>query len=198
MSDMHRSPQLILASGSPRRRELLRAAGIRFEVRVPNVDEGRQCGEPAEAMVERLACDKVAAIAVEVFPDACVLAADTVVVLAERVIGKPRDEAEAIEMLLTLSSQTHRVLTGYALRSPRRTKPRSGFSESLVSFREISHAEAVAYVRTGEPMDKAGAYAVQGSAAKFIDSISGSRSNVIGLPMETILPLLSNSGIRPA
>jgi len=189
--------RFILASGSPRRSQLLREVGLRFTVEVPDVDEEMRNGESAEALVERLARDKADTVARRIQGDAQILAADTVVVLDERVIGKPVDTGDAVAMLLRLSNRTHSVLTGYALQPTRGDDLLSGVEASQVTFRSIERAEAEAYVATGEPMDKAGAYAAQGEGVRFIQRITGLRSNVIGLPVETLLPLLAVRGVKP-
>jgi septum formation protein len=183
---------LILASASPRRKQLLLEAGFEFDVRAPDVDETPLDGEAPEAMAERLARAKASTVA----SDDVVLAADTVVVIGERTLGKPSDEREARDMLSALAGNTHRVLTGYALRSGEALH--SGVAESRVRIRSLEPSEVAAYVATGEPLDKAGAYAVQGEAGRFVESIEGSRSNVIGLPIEVVVPLLARFGVRPA
>jgi len=191
-------PHLILASGSPRRRELLLEAGVQFTVDVPDIDEEPLPAEAPEALVERLAVAKAQTIAQRCGPLARVLAADTIVVLATDILGKPRDGTEACAMLRRLSGRTHRVLTGYALVCGSSQTVEAGIAESRVTFRALTAAEALAYVATGESLDKAGAYAVQGRAGTFVTRIEGSRSNVIGLPMEHVLPLLARFGVRAA
>jgi len=185
---------LILASGSPRRRELLRGAGIAFVIDVPDVDESPLPGESPEMLVERLARSKARTVAERSPPEARVLAADTLVVLGEEILGKPLDLDDARAMILRLSGRTHRVLTGFALLGPQLEGWRVGVVESRVTFRSVTAAEAAAYVAAGESLDKAGAYAVQGRGGTLVDQIDGSRSNVIGLPLEVILPLLEASG----
>ncbi len=185
---------LILASASPRRQRLLREAGFEFESRAPDVDETPLAGEGPGTMAERLARAKTGAV--EARDDRVVLGADTVVVIGDLTLGKPRDSAEAREMLRRLAGNTHRVLTGYALRCG--DEICSGVEESRVRLRAIEPSEVPAYVATGEPLDKAGGYALQGDAARFVESIEGSRSNVIGLPIEVVLPLLARFGVRPA
>ena len=187
---------LILASTSPRRRELLADAGLEFELEAPDVDERPLPAESPEAMAERVARLKAETVAKRAAPGRVVLAADTLVVLGDAVLGKPRDGGEASAMLLRLAGNTHRVLTGYTLRCG--DEIRSGVAESRVRMREVTPAEAAAYAATGEPLDKAGAYAVQGEGGRFVESIEGSRSNVIGLPVEVVVPLLARFGVRPA
>ena len=200
---------LVLASGSPRRRELLAPLGIPFEVRPADVDESPLPGEPAGDLVRRLAVAKaLAGLAAAPEPDVVVLAADTVAAVAGEVLGKPVDDHDAVRMLRRLSGTRHEVLTGVAV-ARRRPAP-SGTSSieaglgdavaievavvaTIVTMAELSDRDIAAYVATGEPMDKAGAYAIQGGAAAFVDGYDGSYSNVVGLPMETVERLLKDA-----
>lgn len=186
---------LVLASGSPRRSMLLREAGFAFRVVVPDVDESTAPGEPPEKVVARLALDKARAALGTLAPGQRVLAADTVVAIDGEILGKPRDPAHAVRMLLQLAGRTHRVFTGFALLARDPDLEERGVEESRVTFRPIAAAEAEAYVATGEPLDKAGSYAAQGEGASFIARIDGSRSNVIGLPMERVVPILVRCGV---
>ncbi len=188
--------RLILASRSPRRQVLLREAGFEFELAPPDVSEVALPGESPEAQAQRLALLKARAVARHAEPDACVLAADTLVVLDGCVLGKPRDEAEARQMLLRLAGRCHRVLTGFALLLPGTDLCEVGVEESAVQMRRVSPEEARAYAAGGEPLDKAGAYAVQGEGGRFVEAISGSRSNVIGLPLEAVVPRLEKLAVR--
>jgi septum formation protein len=182
---------VLLASGSPRRRELLKQIGVPFEVLPVSVDEAVLPGEPADAYVERLARRKAAAgwALRPATAAAPVLAADTTVVLGGRILGKPADAADGQRMLLDLSGRTHQVLTAVALATV--DGVRSRLSRSEVSFRPISAAEALDYWNTGEPWDKAGGYAVQGRAAVFIRDLHGSYSGVMGLPLYETAELLA-------
>jgi len=184
---------VLLASGSPRRRELLKQIGVAFEVLSVTVDESVLPHEAAEAYVERLARLKAAAgwAARPATAVAPVLAADTTVVLGGRILGKPADAADGQRMLLELSGRSHAVLTAVALATP--DGVRSSLSRSEVSFRPISAAEALEYWNTGEPKDKAGGYAVQGRAAVFIRHLHGSYSGVMGLPLYETAELLAQS-----
>lgn len=185
-------PNLHLASASPRRREILTALGISFTSAGVDVDEAPQTGESPEGMVVRLAAEKAAAAAP---PDAgAILGADTAVVLEGRIFGKPAGEAEALEMLGTLSGRVHEVYTGVALRSGRRTA--TALSRSTVRFRRISADEAARYWQSGEPRDKAGAYAIQGLGGIFVESLQGSYSGVVGLPVYETAVLLGRAGIE--
>jgi len=188
----------VLASNSPRRRELLREAGFAFSVAVPDVDESALPGESPESLAQRLALAKARAVAARVDADACVLGADTVVVIDGALLGKPRDEAEAVEMLLRLAGRTHRVLTGFALLVPALGFEDAGVVESAVRMHAVDRATAERYARSGEPLDKAGAYAAQGEGGRFVADIRGSRANVIGLPVEALTPRLAQLSVVPS
>ncbi|MEN8114142.1 MAG: Maf family protein [Actinomycetota bacterium] len=187
-------PQLILASSSPRRRLLLSSAGFEFVVNAPDIPEEAREGEEPDRMVTRLAREKSLAVTAE--PGDVVLAADTTVVLDGAVLGKPTDESEAVQMLLSIAGRTHVVLTGWAL-SRDGTIVEEGFESSLVSMRAVERSEAEAYAASGEPLDKAGAYALQGEGARFVTGVAGPRSNVIGLPLRTIAAALRRAGQEP-
>jgi len=188
---------LVLGSGSPRRRELLGEAGFAFRIDVPRVDEKLIDGDAPEAQALRLALEKGREVAGRADAESCVLAADTLVVIDDRILGKPADAAEAQHMLLSLAGRTHRVLTGYALLCRATSEQATGVAESHVRMRTVSAKEARAYAETGEPLDKAGGYAVQGRAGSFVEEITGLRTNVIGLPVEDLVPLLAAFGVRP-
>ncbi len=186
---------IYLASGSPRRRELLQQIGVSFRVIGADLDETAGQGEPALAYVSRLAEAK-ATVGWECgrdSGDAPVLAADTAVVLDGRILGKPAGMNEAIAMLLQLSGRTHEVLTAIALRTAGGLQVR--VSHSAVTFRSIESGEARLYWETGEPADKAGAYAIQGYAAIFISDLKGSYSGVMGLPLFETAALLKAAGV---
>jgi septum formation protein len=174
--------RLILASSSPRRREILAAAGISYLIKAADVDERRLDNEPPSDYVRRLARAK--AEAVKGPQDWVVLGADTVVVLGDAVFSKPSDPADAVQMLRQLSGETHRVLTGICLRSRLRTV--TDIAETAVSFARLSEAEIREYVASGEPLDKAGAYAIQGLASKYVERIEGCYFNVVGLPISLV------------
>jgi septum formation protein len=178
---------LILASASPRRRELLAAAGIACEVLPVVVDEALAGPEPPGERVRRLAREKAEA-GFALRPDAVVLGADTVVLVGGETMGKPADADDATRMLRLLSGREHEVLTGVALVSARRTVVE--VARTRVWFTPLSEAEITGYVATEEPRDKAGAYAIQGLASKFVDRIQGSHSNVVGLPVALVYRLL--------
>ncbi|HEX8920631.1 MAG TPA: Maf family protein [Pyrinomonadaceae bacterium] len=181
--------KLWLASSSPRRAEILRAVGWPFEALAANTDETLAPGESAEAAVERLALQKAETVARQQ-PSALVLGADTVVVVDSEILGKPRDETQARKMLRLLRGRWHDVLTGVALV---RTEGNScrvvAHEKTQVRFGQMSDAEIDWYIRSGEPMDKAGAYAVQGRAALFIDEVRGDFWNIVGLPIRLVYKL---------
>ena len=173
---------LVLASQSPRRRELLVTAGIPFTVRAREVEEIRAPGEPPDAYACRLAYAKAEAAWED--RDEIVLGADTIVVLDQSVLEKPRDAADARAMLHRLAGREHTVITGICLRHPGGVQVDS--SATRVRFTPLTDAEIDAYVATGEPMDKAGAYAIQGLASKFVERVEGCYFNVIGLPLSQV------------
>jgi septum formation protein len=183
---------LILASASPRRRDLLRRAGLAFEVRAADVVEAALPGEAPLACAERLAQAKALAIArrVGASPRRLVLGADTIVVLDGEILGKPRDPEHAVELLTRLAGRRHRVITAVAVAATDSLALRCTAVESRVRMRSADAREVRAYVATGEGMDKAGAYAAQGEGRRFIERIEGSESNVIGLPLDETLALL--------
>ena len=173
---------LVLASNSPRRREILTAAGFEFVVRVPDIVEERSPGESPHEYVRRLAAYK--ALAVPLNRGEIILAADTTVVVDEHVLEKPRDAADAVRMLALLSGRTHEVITGICLRTRSRTVVDA--ATTRVRFSELTDQEIAAYVVSGEPIDKAGAYAIQGLASKFIERVEGCYFNVVGLPIALV------------
>jgi septum formation protein len=184
---------LVLASASPRRQELLRAAGIDFIVQPSDVDETLRAGEAPREFAERLAKEKALTVW-KVRPRDIVLGADTIVVIGDSILGKPLDKNDAVRMLRTLSGREHRVITGIAIVSAQHpissenAQPliRIASEITAVTMSEISDAEIHDYVKTGEPMDKAGAYAIQGIASRWIPRIEGDYSNVVGLPVALV------------
>jgi septum formation protein len=188
---------LLLASASPRRSELLRRAGVDFEVRPADVDERVRNGEAPREYATRLAREKALAVAASsgAEPPRYVLGADTVVVHEGRIYGKPADPEDAVRILGELLGRTHCVLTAVALARSDGTSLREICVESQVSLRAASAPEIRAYVAGGEPLDKAGAYALQGEGGRFVERVEGSQSNVIGLPLDETLALLREAGI---
>lgn len=174
-------PRLILASQSPRRHELLSKTGFTFTVHAPDVDENIS-GSPAE-MVRILSERKASAVA-GLYTDGWIIAADTLVSLSDRALGKPRDEQEAFQMLSSLSGKNHQVYTGVCLMDAKTGDFLSRTVRSDVYFKPLSASEISSYIATKEPMDKAGAYAIQGGAAKFVAKFEGSYDNIVGFPTE--------------
>jgi septum formation protein len=184
--------RLVLASASPRRAELLRAAGFTFDTTPAAIDEALHFGEPPSAYTLRLAREK-AAIASTRHPDCAILAADTIVVAADQILGKPAGSADATRMLQLLSGAEHVVQTGVVLRANGREL--SDLASTRVRFCMLTAEEISWYVGTGEPIGKAGAYAIQGRAARFVNWIEGSWSNVVGLPLATVYRMLKEAGV---
>jgi septum formation protein len=182
---------LVLASSSPRRRDLLSQLGLHFTVSAADLDETPLPAEAADVYVLRLAREKARTVAAR-FPGAWVLAADTTVALGTELLGKPVDDAEARDMLTRLSGKTHSVYTGVALagRADAATVVHTG-----VTFRTVTAEEIAWYVSTGEPLDKAGAYGMQGKGAFLVSGLEGSPTNVIGLPLAETLELLTRAGV---
>ena len=203
--------RLVLASGSPRRAELLRAARFDFDVVVADVDESLLVGETPEQHVRRLANDKARRVLARAGRRP-VLAADTIVVVDDLILGKPADAADAVRMLRLLSGRMHQVMTGIALLSPTEhtavaSQPEptpeddgdwrreTSVAVTAVEFVPLDESEIMRYVDSGEPMDKAGAYAIQGFASRFVARIDGSYSNVVGLPVALVYELCKRSGL---
>lgn len=183
-----------LASSSPRRHEILAALGVKFTAAGVGIDETRYDGEPVADMVVRLAVAKTAAARAMVDKSVPVIGADTAVALDDLVFGKPGSRDEAAQMLVSLSGRTHEVLTGVALDYAGKVSTATSVTE--VRFREISPDEARAYWQSGEPIDKAGAYAVQGIGGVFVKDIFGSYSGVVGLPVFETAALLADAGLN--
>jgi septum formation protein len=188
--------KFILASASPRRRELLASIGLTFEVIPSHVPEVRSEHESPEEYVARLSREKAEAIA-NLHPDDWVIAADTTVLLGEELLEKPLDDADARRMLATIAGRTHIVYTGVTLQNVAHGWCETRLAESEVRMLPLSSEDIVWYVKTGEPLDKAGAYAVQGIGAMFIDSIHGSYTSVVGLPLATLFQMLRKAGLDP-
>ena len=183
---------IVLASASPRRQELLRSAGISFAVQAADIVEDPLPGEGAKECAERLAREKALAVA-NCRPGDVVLGADTVVVIDGQMLAKPVDAADAFRMLRLLSGRVHQVITGVCLVV--RGQPAVGSETTLVTMSEISDEEIREYVASGEPMDKAGAYAIQGRASRWIPRIEGDYSNVVGLPVALVWRMLGEAGV---
>ncbi len=185
----------ILASGSPRRERLLKSVGLDFRVEPSRIEESAiaSANHPAQT-AQKWACAKAASVS-ELFAQHWVLGADTIVALDGRIFGKPADPAEAVRMLETLSGRTHEVITGICIKNAQRKYHRSGSVLTRVTFRPLTHAEVESYARTAEPLDKAGAYGIQGIGAYLVKSIEGSYTNVVGLPLCETVDWLLEAGI---
>ena len=187
---------LVLASASPRRQELLQIAGIPFIVQPADVDETPLQGESAQECAERLAREKALKVA-QLRPRDLVLGADTVVVVSGEILGKPTDANDAARMLRLLSGREHQVITGVCIVRPNPRSPESvhiASETTLVAMTDISDQEIGEYVATGEPMDKAGAYAIQGMASRWISKVEGDYPNVVGLPIALVYRMLRAHG----
>ena len=184
---------LVLASASPRRRELLRWLVAEYELDTALIDESPRPGEPATVLVARLARAKAEVVAAR-RPDAWILAADTIVEIDGDILGKPTDARDAVDMLGRLSGREHRVFTGFTLLAPGGDH-RGGTVESRVVFRPLDAQRIESYVATGEPLDKAGSYAIQGRGAGLVARVDGSFTNVIGLPLDEVGALLGEAGL---
>jgi septum formation protein len=188
-----KKPELILASSSPRRQELLHEIGVPFQVHAANINEDQRPGEAPMEYALRLAREKAQAVSKQ-YPQSYVLGADTIVVLNGEVLGKPIDHADAARMLRLLSGRAHEVTTAVSLIA-QGTLAETRASTTKVYFREIAEAEIQQYVAGGEPMDKAGAYAIQGGASRWTDRIEGEFSNVVGLPLSLVTEMLKITGL---
>ena len=184
---------LILASASPRRQELLRTLGLAFTVKTAGIDETMDPAKGAEAEVARICRAKAMAVLPDTEADDIVIAADTIVCVDDRILGKPHTAAEAAEMLRLLSGREHQVRTGVTVCT--RERAVTEVDVTGVRFRTLTEAEIAAYVRTGEPMDKAGAYGIQGLASIFVESLRGDYFNVMGLPLCRLSQILQQFGV---
>ena len=191
------SPTVILASASPRRRELLGTLSLSFSVIPAHVDERHHAGEPPEGYVTRLARSKAHHVAGQ-FPSAWVLGADTAVVLGQQILGKPADAEAARRMLISLSGRRHTVMTGLAVTRFDKGVMKVDVVSTRVRFHGLQATDIDAYIATGEPFDKAGAYAVQGRGGQFVAALEGCYNNVVGLPLERAMALLRSAGYGAA
>ncbi|NLX18697.1 MAG: septum formation protein Maf [Desulfobulbus sp.] len=197
------SQPLILASSSPRRKDLLSLTGLAFQIVPAVIDESSLPSEEPEDFAKRMATEKALQIA-HLYTEACVVGADTVVTHGNRIFGKPRNQEEALTMLKSLQGKTHTVITGFALMMKHRGMFKADTEVTAVTFGTFDEAVLTSYVGTGEPMDKAGAYGIQGAGGFLIREICGSYSNVVGLPMLPIVEILlrwncirPDQGLRP-
>lgn len=189
------TPSIILASNSPRRRELLRQIGVPFSVAPADVDEDIMPGEAAETYATRVARDK-ARIAAARIHVGIVIAADTIVVLDNEILGKPADSTDAARMLEKLSGRVHRVITAIVIKDAGTGRELEKSAETRVWFRNLSPVEIASYVESGEPLDKAGAYGIQERGALLVDRIEGCYYNVVGLPLSILVELLQEIGLN--
>ena len=185
-------PRVILASASPRRAEILRTVGWPFDPLPVDIDETRRAGEQAVEYVKRLAREKAEAAAARV-PSSIIIAADTTVTIDDHILEKPADEADAERMLHLLSDRWHSVMTGLAIINCESSRTMVAHEKTEVKFAAMSDEEIAWYVKTGEPMDKAGAYAIQGLGARFIEEIKGDFFNVMGLPIRLVYEVFVES-----
>ena len=182
--------RLVLASGSPRRRELLESAGFEFEAIAPDVDEDPLPGESATAMARRLSEAKALAVAPMAGVSAFVLGCDTTIALDGEVLGKPRDEDDALDTLMRMAGRTHDVISGFCVVIGGEVR-HAGEANSTVTMRPYGHDEALDSVLTGEPKDTAGSYAIQGLGRRLVAAYTGSFTNIMGLPLESVVPVLA-------
>ncbi|MBF6567275.1 MAG: septum formation protein Maf [Candidatus Binataceae bacterium] len=189
------APKLVLASGSPRRRSLLDAAGLSFSIVESRLHERRRPGEPGEQFALRMARDKATAVSRRIVSP-IVLGADTIVELDGNVLGKPKDAAEAHSMLRMLSGRTHTVITAFAIAHGGEILESAAMA-SRVTFHELREDQIAAYIASGDPFDKAGSYGIQDGGAEFIAAVEGTRDNVMGLPVREVIAVLARHGIEP-
>jgi septum formation protein len=196
---MYRNKQeIVLASGSPRRQQYLQEMGLEFTVRTNIVNEQPVAGESPEDFVMRMSVEKAVSVSKQ-YPDAWVISGDTVVCLDKKILGKPLDKKEAVNLLLAMSGREHRVLTGFCVTNSGQGAKVVKAVTTFVRFTVFTKETAEAYVATGESLDKAGAYGIQGKGACLVESIDGSYSNVVGLPLcELLSVLLAHKVIEPA
>ncbi|MBN2700159.1 MAG: Maf family protein [Methylohalobius sp. ZOD2] len=188
--------QLILASASPRRRELLDQIGLKFQIRPADIDETPRPDEPPQDYVTRLAREKAQAARAETREPLPILGADTAVILDGEMLGKPRHETEGLNHLRRISGKRHEVLSAVCLNLTDPPRILEALNKSRVHFRQLTEDEIIAYWRSGEPRDKAGAYAIQGRGAIFVERLEGSFSGVMGLPLYETAGLLRKAGIQ--
>ena len=192
---MEQNRKIILASASPRRKELLEKIGLKFSVDPSHLPEDFHSDLKPEGLVKALSLEKACVVS-QKHPDAIVIAADTIGVIRRKIIGKPHTEEEAKIILLMLSGKSHRVITGLTILDSATKKVRTSVVETRVFFKELSPMEISSYVKTGEPLDKAGAYAIQGLASVMVKKIEGDYYNVMGLPLYALVENLKDFGIN--
>jgi septum formation protein len=188
-------PKIILASSSPRRKELLERLGLRFEVIPSLIDEIQHRNESPEDFALRTSTEKALSVSRNLVGDSVVIGADTIVVKDGEILGKPKDEQEAITMLRKIAGKEHRVITGFSIVKPKAEILYRKFVESRVRIKTLASWEIEGYIKTGEPMDKAGAYGAQGIGAFMIEEVRGSYTNVVGLPLTQVIDALTRLGV---
>jgi septum formation protein len=193
-ASMSKARTVILASASPRRKELLHLAGLKFRVVASDYEESLCPGQKPHELAKHLAGEKALAVA-QKYKDALIISADTFIVFGKKLLGKPQSAQEAVDMLKLLNGKEHTVITGYAVLDTQTGKRISRAVETRVWFRRLTPVEIKAYVRTGEPLDKAGAYAIQGRGSLIVRKIEGDYFNVIGLPLASLADTLKKFGI---
>lgn len=184
--------EIILASASPRRRELMSLLELKFKTMVSDVDETIEGALPAYFIAETLSLKKAAAVAKNVSEHALIIGADTIVIKDDKILGKPKDETDAFNMLSDLSGKWHSVISGVTVLDNKSAKSESFYVETKVKFSHLTEEEIKAYINTNEPMDKAGAYGIQGIGARFIERIEGDYFNVVGLPVNMLYSVLKD------
>lgn len=182
--------EIILASASPRRKEILMLLDIPFKIMVSDADESYDASMPPYFIAESLSLKKAAAVAKNIDSHAILIGADTIVVCDGKILGKPRDEEDAKNMLKSLSGKCHSVISGVTVLDNKSAKSKSFYVETKVKFSHLTDSEIDEYVKTKEPMDKAGSYAIQSKGAKFIEEINGDYFNVVGLPLQKLYEVL--------
>jgi septum formation protein len=187
--------QIILASSSPRRKGLLQQIGLDFKVDAGVREESAVTGQKPDEIVKEISLKKARSIA-DKYPDALIIAADTIGVIAGRIIGKPHSEKEAAEILSLLSGKAHSVITGFTVLDTATNKSVSKTVATTVYFKNLTKSEIEEYIKTGEPLDKAGAYAIQGLGALFVEKIDGDYFNVVGLPLGALAEVLKEFGVK--
>jgi len=191
---MSKTKKIILASASPRRKEILEKTGLQFIVDAGDYEEDLSLRMPARRLARYLSCEKAKAVA-EKYMNAIIIAADTIISLDDKVFGKPHTNSEAIKMLNILNGRDHDVITGFTIMDTGEGQSVSRSVVTKVYFRKMTIREIEAYVRTGEPLDKAGAYAIQGIGAAIVKKIEGDYNNVVGLPINALMKALRKFGV---
>lgn len=187
--------KIILASQSPRRKWLLEQIGLDFEVVVPNFEENIEGKKFSRALIESLALQKAKSVAGSINEEALIISADTVVILGSKILGKPKDETDAENMLKQLSNRVHKVMTAIAIIDKYEDKTLINSTVSKVKFKKLTEREIKDYIKTGEPMDKAGAYGIQAYGSLFVEKVEGCYNNIVGLPLNLLGEMLKSFSV---